>query len=262
MTNKLWEKVNISRNVFGNKIVGTLTYKDNSVATYPLIVLNSGYGPRGSNSQTWRRFISEIASRSKNIAVLTWDYSGQGNSGGNRLDLTPFKALSEMRVMVDWVLKSSTINIENVGIYGSSFGGYIGLLYAGTYGGISSMFLKSPVSDYAEVREIGLGQKKMNAWRENGEIEIAPNIRSKFDFYTQSLATDIYSKIAPRIFAKVKIIHGDADTTVPIHQSRYLVESLPNAALEEFVGVDHDYQEKDSLSRITKSAVSFFTEAL
>lgn len=252
----------VSIQVDGNKLFAQVSGNKDTIEPKPLIVLNSGYGPNGSKSGTWKHFIEALEAKDADHLVLHWDYVGQGHSDGSMEDLTPFQALREMRAVLKNVSGLAYVDASQIGIYGSSFGGYIGLMYSALYGNIQSLFLKSPASDYEEVRNLTLGEDLVAKWRENGILEVEKNVLSPFDFYTQSQAIDIYSQIAPRVSSVVKIVHGNADTNVPISQSKLLNQSLMNSELEIFDGVNHGYKENDGLNRITDLAVDFFLSSL
>lgn len=246
----------------GNTVRGTLRYPDDN-RQYPLIVLLSGYGGTGSNSSTWNYFEEQFFTRGNDdFCILKWDYTGQGNSDGDIKDLTPFLAVEELRKFMIAIKKLTYINLSRVGFYGSSFGGYVAMIYSAMYGGEKKLFLKSPVSDYAEVRENMLGDSGIENWRETGFLSMDDGSASSYNFYIQSKAIDVYNRICPLIKTDTLIVHGDSDTNVPVEQSKKLHECLVNSNLNIIEGANHGYKEGNSLELLTKKAVTFFLEGL
>ena len=55
--------------------------------------------------------------------------------------------------------------MENLGLFGASFGGTVVLWYAYVHNKVKAIALKAPISDYAAVREMQLGKDGIEKWK-------------------------------------------------------------------------------------------------
>lgn len=253
------KNIKISNN--GNLLNGRLIYND-ILKKQPLIICLSGFGGSGSKSSTWKLFLEEIKKEKIDTAILLIDYEGHGYSEGELANLTPLRAVSDLRLFFLKVCTFNFIDSEQVLLYGSSFGGYVSLIYAGLYGGVKGIALKSPVSDYANVRESQLSIQELEKWKLEGIINLDSATSSKYEFYVQSKIIDIYSRVCPFINLPVLIVHGSLDLNVPIAQSIKLEGSLLNSRLEVIEGAGHGYEEADNLNKATHLIINFLKDIL
>ena len=243
-------------NEYGIELRGSFKSPANFKGKMPVVIMASGYGGSGSRSRTWS--VLEKRLLSAGICTVLFDYTGQGNSQGNIRDLVPFRAVNELKMFVDEVTQIGSVDKTRVGLLGSSFGGLVSLIYCANYTGIKLLGLKSPVSDYAEVRELQLGTHGIQKWRDQGII-VLDGIESKYEFYVQSKAINVYTNLAGSIEIPCLIVHGDADTNVPVTQSKLLHERLPNSELRIVSGANHGYKEGNSFEMMVNHFVSWFS---
>jgi hypothetical protein len=233
---------------------------NNDKGNFPLVIFVSGYGGSGSKSNTWSKLGESLLA--KGVAIFKFDFSGQGYSSGNVKDLTPLVGVRELAEAMKIIKTIDGIDQNRIGMMGSSYGGYVALIYLALYGNdIKLLGLKSPVSDYAQVRLLQLGVEGIEDWMENGVTKIG-DAESDYSFYIESQSIDIYSRIAPLINKECLIIHGGADTDVPVQQSHYLKTKLSNSRLIIIPDANHDYKEGDSFEIMKKAFVEWFSDNL
>ena len=169
------------------------------------------------------------------LSVFRFDFTGCGQSEGGINDLTPLQGLDD--------LKCAAKNLEKtkVALYGSSFGGYIALLYA-LKNPVLALALKAPVSDYLWVAK-------------NTE----PSLRRK-SWAREVMNIDIY-KEARKIKMPIIIVHGDNDRIVPIDQSRRLLRSIEIGDLIIIKGAVHKMRGED-LEKANTLIADFFEKTL
>lgn len=165
----------------------------------PVVVMCHGFGSSKDSEST-----SNLAQKlvTSGLCVYRFDFTGCGESEGKLEDCTPNQGLDDLSSAV------RDLGKEKFALYGSSYGGFISLVYA-SQNPILALGLKAPVSDYVKVLSLK-GNENENRSR---------------DFASQIADINIY-KQAKNITCPVLIVHGSADNDVPISQSEKLIESL------------------------------------
>ena len=191
------------------------------------------------------------------IAVVKFDYEGKGDSEGAFKDITPFGALKDLRQVVEIVKAHENIQSNNINMLGSSFGGFLGLLYTSNYECINLLGLKSPASDYARIRRTQFGKKGIQEWQKNG-YTFLNDIETCYDFFVEIQSIDMFGLLVEQIKSKVLIVHGDKDENVPIDQSIRLNKLLKNSELSIFKGVGHRYLEPGAKQKLVEIFSKWF----
>lgn len=171
----------------------------------PVVVLCHGYGSSKDKEST--KGLAEKL-RSKGLCVYRFDFTGCGESEGKLGQLTPDQGQDDLQSAVKDLCR------KDFALYGSSFGGYTSLIYA-SQNPVLALGLKAPVSDYPAVMRAKGNEKENRA----------------LDFTEEAYKYDVY-KLAKNITAATLIVHGDADTDVPLAQSQKLLKSLASADKE------------------------------
>jgi dipeptidyl aminopeptidase/acylaminoacyl peptidase len=223
----------------------------------PIVIMATGDGLNGSKSSTWSLFAEKLAEAG--LISFVFDFAGLGFSEGEAAKLTLTVGLENLHAAVDAVKAQKWVDPNKIGLLGSSFGGNVALLFAGKFGQVKALGLKSPVSFYAETHELMFGPQGMNEWKQKGfDAEYGFN----YDFYLDSFNHNTYA-VVKNIKVPCLIVHGEADTTVPVVQSKRLAECMSTKCrLELLPGVNHDYQEGDSKKIMTKMIVDWFKQKL
>jgi dipeptidyl aminopeptidase/acylaminoacyl peptidase len=190
----------------------------------PLVIICHGFDSlkdSPSNARLAQRLVE------KGFLVFRFDFTGNGESDGKLSDLTPLQGLDDLKAAV------SILAAGDFGLYGSSFGGNVALLYAIGHS-VNALALCAAVFDTDGRRKKWLGEAKdMGIYEEAGKIK-----------------------------SPVLIIHGDEDDKVPADQSRRLYESLKSEKeLKILNGVPHQFRGKD-LEESTRLIVDFFAKYL
>jgi dipeptidyl aminopeptidase/acylaminoacyl peptidase len=217
----------------------------------PVVMMLTGDGPKGSAGESWETLPRLLAERS--IASFVFDFHGLGGSDGSRSDLTLSVGLANARAALS-TLKEH--DLADIALFGSSFGGNVGVLLASEESTFVALGLKSPVSFYpgSFVSEYGLAQ--VAQWSPTATLN-----GLGYGFYTDSLSINTYSSAAT-IKVPCLITHGDVDTVVPLEQSFHLRAALHSASvdLEVYEGVDHHYSQEGAWDRMASRFVSFFVD--
>lgn len=240
----------------GGHLVGSWSIPDDAAQGYPLVVLATGDGPNGSNSQTWSQFVPLL--NKKGLATFLFDFSGLGHSPGIYRDLTLTIGRRNFRDAMKFVGENGDHNRSKIGVIGSSFGGNVALLEAADFPQIAAVGLKSDSTFLPEGYEREIGSEKMVQWAKKNYLE---EIDHTYEIVEDALFHNTYEQ-ASKIKSPVRIVHGTADSSVPIRHARDLLRILPNGSIFELDGADHWYAEGNEWDRMATNIVSFLEEEL
>jgi uncharacterized protein len=244
----------------GTKLNGRFAFPAESMTTLvPVVVMLTGDGPKGTKSLSWTNMPPMLAE--KGIASFLFDFQGLGFSGGERRNLTLSIGLEDMKNAMQQVLSEPKIDKERIGLFGSSFGGNVAILYASSSPLIKAIGLKSPVSFYPDSFYCEYGNTLVDRWKEVGYEE---HIGFDIQFYLDAFQYNTYGA-ATGIKCPCLISHGSADTVVPLLQSKHLYFALINSAnksLRIFEGVGHGYSEPGAWDQMADLFVSWFSTTL
>lgn len=246
-------------NNLGLKLAGIISMPK-SDDKLPLVVMCHGYAS-GKNSKINRLLVPKL--NDLGIASFRFDFTGHYDSEGDIADVTISSAVEDLNSAVHYLNSFDWINPDSVGIFGSSFGGTVALWFTASYGNIRAIALRSPVSDYAAVRELQLGEQGISDWKEQGYAMLeGGTVRSKYAFYEDSKSRDTY-KLVKSISANTLIIHGDADDNVPLSQSKRLYDVMSETAILEVIpDAGHSYDKPGQIDRVVHLSVDFLNKFL
>ncbi len=227
--------------------------------TFPIVVMLTGDGPKGSKSLSWTNLPPLLAEN--DIASFVFDFEGLGYSEGERKNLCLSVGLSNMKVAMQQVYLEPIIDHNKIGIFGASFGGTVAILYTSKNSNIKSLGLKTPVSFYPDSFLTEFGVELLEQWQNTGYLE---SIGFNYNFYLDAFKYNIYGD-AQNISCPVLMTHGTSDLIVPISQSNHLLEALQNAKekhLEIFKNVGHGYSENGAWDKMASLFIEWFKRTL
>ncbi len=229
------------RNSSGGRIALTLEGSGE-----PLVFLCHGLGGNRMGN-TARSVVPSLLAAG--ISVCRFDFTGHGESDGVPGDITLSRGLDDLSRVF------AAVKPERYGVFGSSFGGAIALLFCARHPETLALFLKSPVTDLRGLCDAQLGSEGIRGWERDGAIDF-PNesgsMRMPWEFYLDAKRWDIGREV-DAIRAPMETVHGDVDRTVPLEHSRRLPGTL-----HVLSGVGHRYLEPGALDRVALLATEFF----
>ena len=177
--------------------------------------------------------------------VVCFDWPGHGD---NKERLTIKNCVNALRKVGDWICSEFPEAVFY--LYGSSFGGYMVLLYLsnhwekhpdriGEY-----IFLKSPAVRMDQILAKHLLRSNMEEFRRNGYIikEGANGMKIPFEFY-EELQDNILSPEKIQALDKhIIAFHGDVDRVAPIADLQKL--NCSNIEIVELEGAPHSFRGK------------------
>jgi uncharacterized protein len=240
----------------GSKLCGILSSpKDDNSTSTPIIILAHGFSTNKNSTSIVA--LSENLNR-KEIATFRFDFYGHGESEGKFEDITVSEGVDDILSAVKF-LKAQ--GYSKIGLMGSSFGGICSILAASKSKDIFVLALKSPVSNFVEVQKLGLSEKEILDWKNDGTRIYCPKRKLNLDytFYEDIQKLDVYLH-AKKIEIPTIIVHGDKDEIVPIQQSYELVKSIETSKLFIIKDADHRYSDKQSFDAVIRIISDFIEE--
>ncbi|HEV2177845.1 MAG TPA: alpha/beta fold hydrolase [Terriglobia bacterium] len=190
------------------------------------------------------------------FAVLMIDLRGHGRSGNARMTFGPAEA-RDIEGAADWV-KTQGFQAGSIGVLGVSMGAA-----AAIYAAAGDPDINAVVEDSGYAAVYPLVQAR---WRKASHL---PNFflpgtlfvgRLLFaDDVRQVRPVDQIGRIPPRA---VLIIHGTADTLVPIENARALKAADPSAEMWEVAGANHAGAYAANPSAYVQRVAQFFNQSL
>ncbi len=223
----------------GNKIAGVLCVPDKrDIKNFSVVVLCHGLN---SNKNTTNYVSLADILLKNNIGSLRFDFYGHGDSDGNFEDITISEATDNILRGIEYLKQ---MGCRKIGLVGSSFGGIASIIAASQITDLFVLVLKSPVSNYVELESSRMSFKELELWKNDGYFDhVAFNgkkLRLKYSFMENAYINDGYNA-AINITAPTLIIHGSADETVPLEQSKKLAGTIKNCVFQIIEGADHRY---------------------
>ena len=217
-------------------------------------VLLLQHGLFSDKEGSWERRAKFFAE--KGFKAIRFDRRGYGESDREFQDFNLATGIKDTITVLDHQEENGE---ENFAIYGSSFGGLIGIHAAAQDSRISSLGLRAPAtftSDiFSEIEKTVLKEGKISL---EDEMEGAFMDKSFFE------ALEKYDAIeaAEEIDVPIIIFHGTEDDVVPIEDSRKFYQLLETRKeIHEISGEGHVFStEKDN--EVLKKASDWFAETI
>lgn len=222
-----------------NQIYGQVYVPKGAGEQMPTVIFSHGFG---GNYQVGTQYAQALAENG--YVVYCFDFCGgsqQSRSDGSTLEMSIFTEQADLEAVIDMMQEQDFVDKENFFLMGTSQGGVVSAITAAAHKEeVKGMILFYPafvlVDDTKErfecVQDIPDTYDQM--WMTVGRA-YAENLLD-YDVYE---AISAYDK-------DVLLIHGDADSIVPLSYSEKAAELYDSARLEVLPGAGHGFYGKDA----------------
>ncbi len=177
------------------------------------------------------------------IAYLRFDHRGCGQSEGIFREVTTFEArVNDLASAVHAVRERNDINVQKIGLFGSSMGGAAVLYVAKRLNVAPIITFAAPLQSAPVSKAI---EKRFEA--ENDELPLDP-ARIQFNIATKTAGLQ-----------HILIFHGDSDKTVPPSEAHRIYEKavMPKRLILLMNG-DHRMSRKENQDKFYRESVAWY----
>ncbi|WP_280254910.1 alpha/beta hydrolase [Nocardia wallacei] len=253
------------RTLDGLHLAGTIVTPDQPPAH--AVVLVHGGGVTREEGGFFTRLANGLADAG--IASLRFDLRGHGDSDGRQEELTLSTILNDIRVALA-ALRESTGGAE-VSLLGASFGGGICGYYAAKRPDeLTRLVLLNPQFDYKkrtiDTRDYWhddvISAEAADELNQTGAVQFTPTLK-----HGRPLLNEVFwlkpNEILGEIETPTLIVHGNADTLVPIDGSRQAIAQFTAPVeLVEIEGSQHGFAVHDDPQYLNPKSQEYQAEVI
>lgn len=221
------------------RIYGVIYLPQGAGEKMPTVIFSHGFG---GNYQVGAPYAEALAQ--KGYAVYCFDFCGGSpgsKSDGSTLEMSIFTEQTDLEAVLNMIRQQPYVDDDNIFLMGTSMGGAVSAITAAAHENeIKGAILLYPafvlVEDAKEQFKSAadIPETYYHMWMTVGRV-----------FTEDLLDYDIYEAISA--YKKdVLIIHGDADTIVPLRDSERALEVYDSARLEVLPGAGHGFSGEDA----------------
>ena len=240
----------------GNKLCGILSDPTSSKEK-PIIILCHGLS-RSKDGRTYVRLEKII--NEAGLSTFRFDFFGHGESEGKFENITISEGVDDILNAIEFLKRLGYLKI---GLMGSSFGGIAGILATSKTNDLYILALKSPVSNFKEVKTFMKTKEELKNWKEKGYIYYVSGDGKKFKLkyaFFEDFKNNNGYEAARKIKVPTLIVHGAKDERVPIEQSKKTASLIENCKLEIIENADHRYTEPEDFEKMLDLISKFIIE--
>ena len=201
---------------------------------FPVLILCHGYGGDSRGEEGFARYFAE-----RGFASLAVDFAGGGHgsrSDGETWEMSVLTEARDLSAVMDGIREADFADPGRVYLWGESQGGFVSSIAAADrpddVAGLIALFPAYVIQDDSRKRVPDLDRipERMEVMgMELGAV-----------YHRDALSFDIYERL-PRYAGPVLLMHGTADTLVPISYSERAEKCFPDARLVRFEGAGHGF---------------------
>ncbi len=222
----------------GLNIYGLAYIPKGDKSAYPTAIISHGFNGSYSNYAEYGQALAK-----EGIASYVFDFCGGSNdskSDGAMSDMSVLTEVADLNAVIDFVRTLDFVDDHNVYLLGESQGGLVSALTAAARADeIKGMVLYAPA--------FLIPDDAANMGRNHPILAIVGTA-----FIEDALSIDLYKDVQGYT-KNVLILHGDADSMVPVSYAKAAAEAYASAELIVVEGGDHHFNQKQNPLAITET---------
>ena len=224
----------------GSRLVGLWSPPRDPAA--PVVILC--HGMESTKEGTKHRLLVERLA-AHGLGTLRFDFSYVGESEGEFADLTVRGEVDDLAGAFAFVLSRAA---GPVGLFGSSLGGLVALLFAADEPRVRALAVIAAVAHPERI--VGeLRPADLDRWRRDGVFSLG-GVKLNRAFLDDVTSLDALAAFR-RIAVPVLVAHGDADRVVPYADGEEIAAAVAGEArLSRYPGGDHRFSRAEDLERM------------
>ena len=232
----------------GMKIYGELFIPDRA-SPVPLVILSHGFGGNRGSVKGYAESFAE-----QGIAAYIFEFIGGGEhikSDGKMTEMSVLTEAEDLTVILDNLKADSRFKAEQIFLFGESQGGFVSTYVAAKrpadVAGLVLLYPAFVLHDY--VRRLTPDPERIP-----DTMKLLGKTVGRI-YNKDVLSFDIYT-LMPRYSGKTLIIHGSADSLVPLSYSERAVKIFPDAKLIMLDGEKHVFY-GNAMRKAAEDAIKF-----
>jgi uncharacterized protein len=205
-----------------------------------------GHGVTANKDREWAITLSETLARS-GVSSLRFSFAGNGQSEGAFEASCPTKETRDAEAVLDFVCAQNRQHKGRILFAGHSMGAAVGVLLAARDKRLAGLISLAGMVHTAEFAQRKFGAQHAGAsfmW----DLPLCPLSQAFLD--DMETVGSVLS-LGREIQVPWLLVHGTADTVVPIQESKEIAQQAPNSAFEAIPEADHIFSTTaDEMARI------------
>ncbi len=222
-----------------NRIYGVIYIPQNAGEQLPAVIFSHGFGGTHAVGTPYAQALAR-----RGYVVYCFDFCGgspSSRSDGSTLEMSLFTEQADLEAVISMIRGLDYVDSENLFLMGTSQGGAVSAITGAALANIiRGMILLYPAFVMVDnANELFSSADEIPdtyffMWMDVGRAYVEP-----------LLDYDIYGEIAA-YNKDVLLIHGDADSIVPLSYSQRALEVYPSAELKVIPGAGHGFYGEDA----------------
>lgn len=227
-----------------NQIYGLLYVPKNAGEKMPAVIFSHGFG---GNYQVGAQYAEALAG--KGYVVYCFDFCGGSpgsRSDGSTLDMSIFTEQADLEAVIHMIQEQPFVDEENMFLMGTSQGGAVSAITAAA----NKEEIKGAILLYPAFVLVDRAKEQFENVEDIPDTYYLMWMTVGRAYAENLLDYDIYEAISA-YDKDVLLIHGDADSIVPLSYSEKAVETYDSARLEVLPGAGHGFYGSDAEQAVT-----------
>lgn len=226
-----------------NQIYGLLYIPKDAGEKMPAVIFSHGFG---GNHQVGAQYAEALAR--KGYVVYCFDFCGGSpgsRSNGSTLDMSIFTERADLEAVIHMMQEQPFVDEENIFLMGTSQGGAVSAITAAA----NKEEIKGAILLYPAFVLVDRIKEQFETVEDIPDTYYLMWMTVGRAYAENLLDYDIYEAIST-YDKDVLLIHGDADSIVPLSYSEKAVEVYDSARLEVLPGAGHGFSGEDARQAI------------